>query len=125
VRRVRVINSTKQTVLADDAAVAESFWARARGLLGRKQLNEGEGLLLTRTNSIHMFWMAFPLSLVYINRDGKVLRTVDHIAPWRVGPIVPGANAVLELPAGTVTRTDTAEGDLIELQQVERSNGKS
>ena len=114
---VRFINTTKNTVLAENGVVARSFWSRLVGLMGKSSLPSGEGLWLTNTNSIHMFFMRVPLCLIYLDEAGTVLRVVDHIKPWRIGPVVRGARSVLELPAGTAARTRTEVGDHLEWQE--------
>ena len=72
-----------ETVLGVDAEVAESFAARARGLIGRKGLGPGKGLLILGCNCIHTFFMRFPIDATFLDGDGRVVRTVRGIRPWR------------------------------------------
>lgn len=83
---------------------AESFWQRFRGLMGTRQLDADRGLLFPRTNSIHTFFMRYPINVVYLDRTYQVLR-VDLMKPWRVGPIVWKAYWVLEVPHVPLTLT--------------------
>lgn len=53
-------------------------------------------------NSIHMFFMRFPIDAVFLDRQGRVKRVLRELKPWRVSPLVFGARTVVELPAGTV-----------------------
>ena len=62
--------------------MAGSFLARARGLIGRKSLEPGTGMLIPRCNAIHTFFMKFPIDATFIDRDGRVVRTVRNIRPW-------------------------------------------
>lgn len=71
------------TVLGVDAEVAETFAQRAKGLIGRRGLKPGTGLLITRCNCIHTFFMKFPIDAVFLDREGKVVKTVRGIPPWR------------------------------------------
>ena len=87
-----------------------------RGLLGRSSLAEGEGLLITHCNSIHMFFMRFPIDVVFIDREGRVVGLLEKIRPWRLSPIFLAATKAIELPAGTIARTATLPGDRIELR---------
>jgi hypothetical protein len=114
-------NETRGTVLADRLSVASSLWSRFRGLMGRRALPDGEGLFLTGTNGIHMFFMRFPIDAVFVGKraaDGAwpVLSVHRGVRPW-VGmvPLVRGAAGVLELPVGTVDRSGTAAGDVLRL----------
>jgi uncharacterized membrane protein (UPF0127 family) len=76
--------------------IAERFGTRWRGLMFYRQMPEIDGLLLYPCNSVHMFWMRFALSLVYLDRNGQILRVVEKIAPNQIGPIVKDAYYVLE-----------------------------
>ena len=71
-------------VLGVDAEVAGSFWARARGLIGRRSLAPGTGLLIPRCNAIHTFFMRFPIDAAFLDRDNRVVKVVRNIRPWRL-----------------------------------------
>ncbi|MCA1598203.1 MAG: DUF192 domain-containing protein [Chloroflexi bacterium] len=114
---LRVINQSRGTTIADRVEVAASFWARGKGLIGRKSLPEGYGLVIKPCGSIHMFFMAIPLDVLHLDREGRVLRVLTGIKPWRFGPIVRGGKSVIELPAGTAARTGTTAGDLVVVEE--------
>ena len=79
------------------ARVARTFAERAKGLIGTKSLPEGEGLLIKRCNAIHTFFMSFPIDATFLDGDGRPVKTVRGIKPWR--PFVWGgwrARQVLE-----------------------------
>ena len=86
------------TILADNVALADSFIKRLIGLMGRKCLTDGEGLLLN-CSSVHCFFMKFPIDVVYISKDMTVLGT-QTLKPWRIGKWIAGTKYVLELRAG-------------------------
>lgn len=108
---VRITNQTRGAVLAERAAIASSWWARGRGLLGRRALPPGEGLIIRPCNSVHCFFMAFPIDVVYVDRAYRVVRLAPELRPNRIGPLVLKARDVIELPAGTVAATGTQVGD--------------
>ncbi len=108
---MRVINRTRQTVLVKQGRVASTPWSRLVGLLGRRFFEPGDGLLLRGEQAIHTLGMFFPIDVVYLDRQARVLRAVRALAPLRLGPLVRGAQDVLELPVGTLVATDTREGD--------------
>ncbi|MGI5860583.1 MAG: DUF192 domain-containing protein [Myxococcales bacterium] len=110
-----VHNVTRSTVLGDKVEVASSSLARAKGLLGRRGLAEGEGLHLVPCNSIHMFFMRFPIDVAFLDSEGRVVRAVHTIKPWRATRMYLDAYSALELPAGTLQRTGTQEGDQLKL----------
>ena len=116
------VNVSRGTVLAERLAVATSLWGRFRGLMGRSSLPAGEGLFLTGTNGIHMFFMRFPIDAVFVAKasaDGgrRVLSVHRRVRPWiGVVPLVRGADGVLELPVGAIDASATAPGDTIRLE---------
>ena len=74
----------RQTVVNGiDAEVAESAFERMRGLIGRDGLGRGKGMLITKCNCIHTFFMRFPIDATFIDRKGAVVKVVRNIRPWR------------------------------------------
>ncbi|MDI7278154.1 MAG: DUF192 domain-containing protein [Anaerolineae bacterium] len=113
-KRVRLLNRTRGTIVAREAEVASSWFCRLRGLIGRRQLEPGHGLIIRPCSSVHTFFMAFPIELLFVGEGNQVLRATEAIDPWRIGPIVPGARYVVELPAGAVAESQTTAGDELE-----------
>jgi hypothetical protein len=101
-------------VVCERLALADSPLTRLRGLLGRKGLEAGEGLLLRPASSIHTFFMRFPIDAVFLDRGLVVLSIADGLEPWRAAS-KRGAKAVLELPAGESARHGLAVGDQLTL----------
>jgi uncharacterized membrane protein (UPF0127 family) len=115
---MRVHNLSRDADLAVRATLADSFWPRLRGLLGRKGLEQGEGLVIVPCSSIHMLGMKFALDVLHLHRDGTVLKVLPNIKPGRLGPMVWRSHAAVELPAGTIAATGTVLGDRIVLEPV-------
>jgi uncharacterized membrane protein (UPF0127 family) len=118
--RVKVRNVSRDVYLAEDAGLASGFVRRGLGLMFRKSLPEGSGLVLIPEGQIHMFFMRFPLDVVHADRDGIILRILEGIKPWRVGPMVRKCRMVVELLAGTAHRTGTQVGDRLTLEPVSK-----
>ena len=108
-----MIISCGSRVIADKVKIADSFLSRFIGLMGRKSLDEGEGLLLLKCSSIHCFFMKIPIDAVYLSGDMKVLYK-ETIRPWRIGKIVRGARHVLELAVG---KAGIDIGEIIDISQ--------
>lgn len=88
-------------ILGVKAQVARTFAERAKGLIGRRALAPGEGLLILRCNAIHTCFMRFAIDAVFLDREDRVVRVVRNVRPWRL--FVFGgwrAAKVLELAAG-------------------------
>jgi len=110
---LRFVNSTRKTVLAERAFIADSIFTRFKGLLGTSNLASGAGLFLDPCNGIHMFWMAYAIDAVFVDRDYKVVALVQAIKPWQVSKVYKNARACLELPVGTVAASQTSIGDVL------------
>ena len=82
------------------------------GLLGRKALEDGEGLLLPRCSSIHMFFMLFPIDVVYLDAEKRVRKIVARLLPWRISWCW-GADSAVEAPAGWACEAGLKEGDCL------------
>lgn len=114
--KYRVRNATRDTLLADASDRASNPFSRGKGLIGRKTLLRGEGLIIQPCNSIVMFFMRFPLDVVFVDADGNVCHLLREIKPWRASSIVRQSKFVVELPAGTIKSTSTELGDKIEIE---------
>lgn len=111
----RVINRARGTVLAEQAEAARTWWTRGKGLLGRKGLPSGGGLIIEPCSSIHTWFMAFPIDVAFVAADGRVVRTAPALAPWRFGPLARGVRYVVELPSGALAASGTVPGDILDI----------
>jgi uncharacterized protein len=112
---MQIVNETRGTTLASKARRADSFLARGRGLMLSPPLPEGGGLVIEPCNSIHMFFMRYPLDILFLDRQGKVVFMYRGIKPWRMGRVVKGARVAVELPEGMIDATWTEIGDLLQI----------
>lgn len=109
-------NLTKGSTVARRLSLADTFGKRLRGLMGRAELPQGEGLLITPCNSIHTFFMRFPIDVLFIDEHRCVVHLIPALKPYRLSPLVRAARSVVELPAGTIARTRTETGDRLGLR---------
>lgn len=105
-------------LLLSECEVAESFFSRFLGLMGRAELPPSRGLLIPRCKSVHTWFMRFPIDVVFLTDRGpgqwQVRRIVVGQRPWSLLPVSDwGADSVLELHAGEGRRFNLAPGDLI------------
>ena len=119
-RIVRAINQTRGTVLCGRLEDAGGLAGQSRGLLGRAGLEPDEGMLFVRGRFepfmwMHMFFMRFPIDIVFLDREGVVIRINHALRPWRVSSVVFGARTALELAVGAAARSGTTVGDVIEV----------
>jgi uncharacterized membrane protein (UPF0127 family) len=100
VKQVTVRNQTTGSIIASRASVADSIWPRFKGLMLHPPLAEGEALLIRPCNSVHMFFMRFPLDVVFTDRHGVVVKVARGLKPWRMALGGKAAHSALELAAG-------------------------
>lgn len=116
---MRIVNRARGTTIAERAEVARTWWARGRGLLGKKGLPPGGGLIIEPCSSIHTWFMAFPIDVAFVAADGRVVRIAPALKPWRFGPLARGVRFVVELPAGALATSGTVAGDYLDISAVD------
>lgn len=92
------------------ASHAKTFLARLRGLLGTKPLQDKEGLLITPCNQVHTIGMRYPLDVVYLDKNGVVVKCVENLRPFRLSA-ARGARHTLELAAHSITKLGIKPGE--------------
>jgi uncharacterized protein len=117
------LETANGTIVADHVEVADTLWTRFAGLMFRSELPPGHGLAIRPCNSIHMFFMRFALDVVFVDADGRVVRVLDSIRPWRASSLVRGAKAAIELPAGTAARSVLVPGMVLRMVEVAGPGG--
>ena len=121
-RSVCVYNKTRETFIATEAAVADNYLRRLVGLLRKTKrwAKLGRGLWIIPSRGVHSIGMLFPIDLVFLSRERKVVHLEEHFRPFRVSRVSLKAVSVLELPAHTIYRSGTQVGDALEISD----NGK-
>ncbi|MDD5477956.1 MAG: DUF192 domain-containing protein [Candidatus Omnitrophica bacterium] len=113
---MKIINLSKNAVLADKARMADTFWKRLVGLLNRNSLEKGEALVLKPANSIHTFFMGFPIDVLFLDKNGKVIGLFPVFRPFHITSVYFGASLAIELPADTLRLTQTKLADSIKIE---------
>jgi uncharacterized protein len=111
VRVLQVQNVTRNRDLGDRIRWANTRWLRLRGMLGRPEPQPGEGLLIEPCRGVHMFWMKYPLDIVFLDKEGRAVALYGELQPWARSRTHRAARYALELPAGTIESTGIQEGD--------------
>lgn len=111
---ITVTNATRGTTLGTRVGIADRWWSRARGLLGRGPLADGEGLFLAPCRAVHMWGMRFPLDIVFVDERGAVVALYHGLRPGRRSHWHGDAHAAVELPSGTLEASGTEEGDALD-----------
>jgi uncharacterized protein len=106
-RFVQVVNRERGETLGGNVGLADWWWPRLRGLLGRQGLLPGEGLLLTPCHAVHMIGMRFAIDVAFLDADGRVVAAYQALPPGGRTRWHREARHALELPSGTLAGTGT------------------
>ena len=106
-----VYNQTRESFLSLGVVAADTTMARLKGLIGKLALGLDEGLWIVPSRGIHTVGVLFPLDLVYLNEDYKVIHVVESFPTFRISPIIAQAASVLELSTHTIYSSQTQPGD--------------
>jgi uncharacterized membrane protein (UPF0127 family) len=115
---LQVINVSCNTLLASEALLCDRFYNRMRGLLGKKELLPGKGLIIKPCQQIHSFFMQFSFDALFVDNFNRVIHIEGNMLPGKISPLVRKTAMVIELPAGTAADTGTNIGNIIVLEPV-------
>ena len=119
---VYIYNKTRETFVATEATVADSYLRRLVGLLGKTKrwAQLGRGLWIVPSRGVHTIGMMFPIDLIFLSKEKEVVHLEEHLRPFRISAVSLKATSVLELPAHTVFRTGTQVGDRMEIARLNK-----
>ncbi len=119
---VYVYNKTREAFVATSAKVADSYFPRLIGLLGKTKrwAQAGNGLWIVPSRGVHTIGMLFPIDLIFLNKEKKVVYVEEHVRPFRISGVSLKAASVLELPPHTIYRSQTQVGDQFEIAPLEK-----
>ena len=118
-RTVHVRCKDRATSLGDRIEVAETGLRRMWGLLGRRSLAAGQGLWIKPSSGVHTVGMQFPIDVIGLDKEGRIMRLWNALAPFRVTSVSLRMRSVLELPAGSIAAAGLCVGDRITMERTE------
>ncbi len=107
----KLLDSQKKNVLLPDLQEAKTFWSRAIGLMGRKEISENFGMWFDHSNSIHTCFMKTAIDCVFLDRDMVVKAIFENVKPWRLVLPVWSARSVIEMKSGRIRELEIQVGD--------------
>jgi len=122
---VYVFNKTRESFIATEATVADGYFSRLIGLLGKTSswARPGRGLWIVPSHGVHTIGMLFALDLMFLDRNKVVIHLEEHIRPFCISQVSLKAHSVLELPPHTIFRSGTRIGDQLEISRVKTRSG--
>jgi uncharacterized membrane protein (UPF0127 family) len=118
--KLRVRNTSKGSILADRADIADTSKKRKTGLLKHAGLHPGEGLWITPCEAVHTIGMKFAIDVLFLDKKRRVLKIRHAMPRWRMAASL-RARSVLELPSGTAVATRTVAGDQLEFEKYDEA----
>lgn len=112
-RTLYAFNLTRQSFLSLGIRPADTPWARLRGLAGRLRMRSDDGIWVVPSQGIHTIGLFFPIDVVYLDDDKRVIHLIENFGPLRIAPIRRQCASVLELPTRTIFGSGTQVGDQI------------
>ena len=106
-----VYNETRECFLSLGVTPADTTFARLKGLIGKLRMRSDEGLWVVPSSGVHTWGVLFPLDLIYLDQNFKVIYATEHFPSFRVAPLKIDAASVLELPTHTIYSSQTQPGD--------------
>ena len=106
-----VYNQTRECFLSLGVTPADTIFARLKGLIGRLKMRSDEGLWVVPSNGVHTWGVLFPLDLIYLDENLRVLLVTEHFPRFKIAPLRIRAASVLELPTHTIYSSQTQPGD--------------
>lgn len=120
-RLLCVYNRTRESLVATEAVLADGYWQRLIGLLGKtsKWAHLGAGLWIVPCHGVHTIGMLFPIDVIFVGKNKEVVHIEEHLRPFRISRVCLSASSILELPVHTVSRTGTRVGDSLEISSAD------
>lgn len=115
----KLMNLETNEIILQKLVQADHFLSRLRGLMWKKDLPENSGLMINPCNSVHCFFMKFPIDVVFVDKDHRVVHIISNMKPGSISPIVRKSKYVVESNANTVSK-QVRIGDRLSM---EKSNG--
>ena len=109
----RIINQTKQTVIATEGRIADTVVSRLVGLLNRPSIAQREALVITQCRSIHMLFMRFAIDVIFVDGHDRIVGLVRNIKPFCISPYFWQARSAIELPLGVIDQSQSEIGDKV------------
>jgi uncharacterized protein len=106
-----VFNRTRDSFLSLSITLTDTHFQRLKGLVGKLRLKGDEGIWVVPSQGVHTIGVLFPIDLVYLDDDDRVVQLEESFGTFRIGPVRKNCASVLELPTRTIYSSQTRVGD--------------
>ncbi len=105
-------------VITENIQIADTFFSRFKGLMFRKSIPDDYALHIKPCNQIHMLNMRFAIDVVYLSREGRVVKVDENVQPNKICKTVKEAKSVIEMNGFAAAKFGITEGDILEIQMM-------
>jgi len=112
---MKIVNLRGNEVIAEKVRIADTFFSRLIGLLNRRSLEKGEALILTPSSSIHSFFMRFAIDVLFLDKNGRIIKILPSFKPFRLSRVYFNSRTVIELPENTLQLIHVQMGDIVKI----------
>lgn len=107
----------KGSIVAEKVVIADSFFSRLKGLLGKKGMSDEEGLIIWPCSSVHTIGMKISIDVLFLSKENEIVYLIENMAPGRISPHIKKSKYVVELHAGKAARSDVTLGSFLSVTQ--------
>ncbi|MBI2027074.1 MAG: DUF192 domain-containing protein [Deltaproteobacteria bacterium] len=118
---MKVLRANNKEIIVANLNIADSFFSRLKGLLGTKKLPEDTGLLLNPCQSVHTFFMNYPIDVIFLDKKNNIVGFEKNMKPYRVSKFYVKAHKALESNVGLIDSKCLKIGDLLEIEDYEKA----
>lgn len=111
---IKLLKAENKEIILDEIEIADTIWKRFSGLMFKKKIPSNKGMLLRPSNSVHTFFMKFPIDVIFVDKNDQVIRVVPNMQPYRISPIVFKSTYIIESRPNILSKK-LKVGDKIEL----------
>lgn len=108
-----LINKNSNYIISENLQLADTFFKRLKGLMFTKGFLEKNALKLSPCNQIHTFFMNYCIDILYLDHRDSIIFIEENLKPYKIGKRVKNALSVIELPNGTVKKSNIKIGDVV------------
>lgn len=108
---MKIVIKRNGITIADRIETAANFKSQLKGLIGRRKFENGSAMIFPGCKQVHTFFMQFPIDILFVNKDRKIIKVVENLLPWKISAYVKDSIDVIELPYHTIFDCRIINGD--------------
>jgi uncharacterized membrane protein (UPF0127 family) len=113
----KIFNSATREVVFEKCKIADAFFSRLKGLIGKKNIDSDSAVVFYKTSSIHTCFMSFVIDVIFLDAAMRVVKIYHNLKPWRAAFCLPSHSAI-ECLGGMALKKGIKVGDQLDINQV-------